>query len=337
MKEKIQWSHIKISDNLKCIKMIENPANSLFKLLNDECRMKKSDLGLVKQLYTQLGGDYSKNLKKEADAQCFRVEHYAGGVVYDVTGFCEKNIDKVDDSILQCLAQSSNPIMQELFATGKAGVESKAPPKSISVQFKEQLATLMKILGESQPKFVRCIKPNAHKKPSLFESIDVNRQLQYSGVLETVKIRRAGYPVRKDYEEFCKRYSIMLKKEGSGIKKDTKRVAKDILIGMKSFNKRFLNLSDPERLHWQTGVSESDYQMSRVFMKYEVSEALEVCLGVCLNKQITRFQAIWKGFKWRKWFKAIKLATARVKVTLLTHTLEILEGLFEISEIQSTD
>ena len=73
MKEKIQWSHIKISDNLKCIKMIENSSNSLFKLLNDECRMKKNDLQLVQMLYSSLGSDYSKNLKKERDNNCFRV------------------------------------------------------------------------------------------------------------------------------------------------------------------------------------------------------------------------------------------------------------------------
>ena len=119
MKEKIKWSHIKISDNLKCIKMIENSSNSLFKLLNDECRMKKSDIQLVQMFYSSLGSDYSKNLKKERDNNCFRVEHYAGGVVYDAIGFCEKNIDKVDDSILQCLSMSKNPIMQELFGKGK--------------------------------------------------------------------------------------------------------------------------------------------------------------------------------------------------------------------------
>ena len=310
MKEKIQWAHIRVSDNLQCIRMIENNSNSLFKLLNDECRMKKSDPGLIKMFFASLSSDYSKNLKKERDDHLFRVEHYAGGVVYDIHGFCEKNIDKVDDSILQSLASSSNPIMQQLFAkqaaSASAPASSKAPPKSISVQFKEQLATLMRILSESQPKFVRCIKPNAVKRPQLFESIDVNRQLQYSGVLETVKIRRAGYPVRRDYEEFVQRYQIFLNKKQREWVKEPKAKAREILTSMKTYHKKFQHLADPAQLNWQVGLS-------KIFMKYEVSEALEVCLGICLRKQITRFQALWRGYKWRRWWKRLKRAVARVK------------------------
>lgn len=66
----------------------------------------------------------------------------------------------------------------------------------------------------------------------------MNRQLQYSGVLETVKIRRAGYPVRRDYEEFIKRYSIFLKKgkgAAASAKKDFKAIARDIFGCMKNF------------------------------------------------------------------------------------------------------
>lgn len=77
-------------------------------------------------------------------------------------------------------------------------------------------------------------------------------------MLETVKIRRAGYPVRKDYEEFIQRYSIFLKKGKAGAssgKKDFKAKAQDIFACMKSFNKKFWNLADPGEMKWQTGVS----------------------------------------------------------------------------------
>lgn len=39
-----------------------------------------------------------------------------------------------------------------------------------------------------------------------FESEVVLNQLKYSGMLETVKIRKAGFPVRRLYEDFMKRY-----------------------------------------------------------------------------------------------------------------------------------
>ena len=36
----------------------------------------------------------------------------------------------------------------------------------------------------------------------------VEDQLRYSGMLETVKIRRVGYPVRRTFDEFISRYKL---------------------------------------------------------------------------------------------------------------------------------
>lgn len=62
------------------------------------------------------------------------------------------------------------------------------------------------MLGQSNPRYVKCIKPNSLKKPKIFESLDVNRQLLSAGVLEAIKIRKQGYSVRRTKEEFVRRY-----------------------------------------------------------------------------------------------------------------------------------
>ena len=59
---------------------------------------------------------------------------------------------------------------------------------SISKQFKTQLDDLMKMLNQSNPRYIKCIKPNSQKKPIEIESLDVMDQLLSAGVLEAIKI-----------------------------------------------------------------------------------------------------------------------------------------------------
>ena len=47
---------------------------------------------------------------------------------------------------------------------------------------------------------------------NLFDEETVQRQLRYTGMLETVRIRQAGYNVRLSYEEFIHLYRILLPK-----------------------------------------------------------------------------------------------------------------------------
>ena len=55
------------------------------------------------------------------------------------------------------------------------------------------------------PHFVRCIKPNNEKVPGHFDKEKVLTQLQYTGVLETIRIRRQGFSHRVPFKEFIDR------------------------------------------------------------------------------------------------------------------------------------
>lgn len=48
--------------------------------------------------------------------------------------------------------------------------------------------------------------------PNMFDDEMVMRQLRYTGMLETVRIRQAGFNVRLSYEEFIHHYRILLPK-----------------------------------------------------------------------------------------------------------------------------
>ncbi|GAA6224453.1 unconventional myosin-X-like [Lates japonicus] len=47
--------------------------------------------------------------------------------------------------------------------------------------------------------------------PDQFEQTVVLNQLRYSGMLETVKIRRTGFPVRRPFQDFCSRYKVLMR------------------------------------------------------------------------------------------------------------------------------
>jgi myosin heavy subunit len=65
-------------------------------------------------------------------------------------------------------------------------------------------------LKATDPHYVRCIKPNDSKQPLVFDPAMVMSQLNYCGVLDTLKIRQSGLPVRFPVEEFCKRYGYLV-------------------------------------------------------------------------------------------------------------------------------
>lgn len=82
----------------------------------------------------------------------------------------------------------------------------RAGMTTLAAAFKGSLEDLMEMLNAATPHFVRCIKPNMTKKAKKFDGPMVQKQLNYTGVLETTKIRQLGYPLRLTFGEFCDRY-----------------------------------------------------------------------------------------------------------------------------------
>ena len=88
-------------------------------------------------------------------------------------------------------------------------VTSKIKSKSVAVQFKKQLNKLMKIIDDTTPYYIRCIKPNDKNISDNFNRVRVNEQIKYSGVLSAIKVSRAGYPIRFLIKEYNKRYHLL--------------------------------------------------------------------------------------------------------------------------------
>ncbi|KAJ3019365.1 UNVERIFIED_CONTAM: Myosin type-2 heavy chain 1 [Siphonaria sp. JEL0065] len=219
--EGIQWKMIEYRDNQKCIDLIESKVGILG-LLDEESRLPNgSESSFVAKLNNNLGGHqyFSKARFGTTD---FTVRHYAVDVTYTSVGLIDKNKDLLGDELLQVLADSTDPFLQEVFASSeRAALEEAALKKkgerrgtmtapTLGSMFKSSLQELMTRIGETESHYIRCIKPNTAKSAFEFEGAMVLSQLKACGILETIKISNAGYPNKMAYPQFASRYKLLV-------------------------------------------------------------------------------------------------------------------------------
>jgi len=60
------------------------------------------------------------------------------------------------------------------------------------------------------PHYIRCIKPNEEKLPGEFDDRLCLHQVRYLGLLENVRVRRAGFCFRQTFEAFLDRYRMVI-------------------------------------------------------------------------------------------------------------------------------
>nr|XP_038950144.1 unconventional myosin-IXb isoform X21 [Rattus norvegicus] len=92
-------------------------------------------------------------------------------------------------------------------------LHKKKKPPSISAQFQTSLNKLLEALGKAEPFFIRCIRSNAEKKELCFDDELVLQQLRYTGMLETVRIRRSGYSAKYTFQDFTEQFQVLLPKD----------------------------------------------------------------------------------------------------------------------------
>jgi len=128
----------------------------------------------------------------------FGIRHYAAEVSYDCRGWVEKDKNNPTVEMKDCLSGSSDTaFMQPVFAAPPA-----AGKASVTAAFCSSLGDLITILGCTDMNFVRCLKASNPLAKRVFQSALVLKQLKYTGMLDTLKIRTFGFPMRMGYSEF---------------------------------------------------------------------------------------------------------------------------------------
>ncbi|KAM6985641.1 myosin-IIIb isoform 3-T3 [Aplochiton taeniatus] len=242
--EGVDASLVEYEDNRPILDMFLQKPMGLLSLLDEESRFPQAtEQTLVDKFEDNLRFKYFWRPKRVE--LCFGIQHYAGKVLYNVNGFLEKNRDTLPADIVVMLRTSENKLLQQLFsspltktgnlATSRARVTAASrslPPQlssgrhkvdtmemmrhpeettnmrrqTVASYFRYSLMDLLSKMVVGQPHFVRCIKPNDDRQALRFFNERVIVQLRYTGLLETVSIRRQGYSHRILFEEFVNRY-----------------------------------------------------------------------------------------------------------------------------------
>lgn len=159
IREGIEWEKINIQDNKECVALIENKPGGILTLLNEECVLPRgSDQSFLDKLLQQHAKHPFFIKPKVQKKPHFIIRHYASEVSYVVTDFLNKNKDRLYPHLVDRLTKSKNNFVANLFNTF-----SPASKQPMAEQFKIQLATLNKILSETEQHYVRCISPNKEK------------------------------------------------------------------------------------------------------------------------------------------------------------------------------
>ncbi|XP_068745846.1 unconventional myosin-Ib-like isoform X6 [Montipora capricornis] len=222
IREGIEWTTIDYFNNAIICDLVEKTHVGIIALLDEECLRpgEVSDETLLAKLNKHCTGHphfESRRCKQFLSDQTlphdsFRLKHYAGSVTYCVTGFVDKNNDLLYRDLSQCMYSCGHPLAKELFPDGCPTKATKKRPPTTGTQFKVSVTELMKNLKSKNPHYIRCIKPNDRKVAGLFDDKLVRHQIRYLGLLENVRVRRAGFAYRQEYDEALQRYKMLCEK-----------------------------------------------------------------------------------------------------------------------------
>eukprot|EP00943_MAST-04B_sp_MAST-4B-sp1_P008936 g8936.t1 len=110
--------------------------------------------------------------------------------------------------------------------------------------------------GSTNPRFVRCVKPNPDKAPFTMLPEPSFMQLKHAGMMEAIRIRQEGYAMREDHEDFMRRFKILA--PGS-------KTLKELVVYISNL---FGKDEKAEKHLWQIGTT-------KVFLKRSFSDKLE--------------------------------------------------------------
>ncbi|XP_069082199.1 unconventional myosin-Ic isoform X1 [Pleurodeles waltl] len=295
--EGIAWEPVQYFNNKIICDLVEEKFRGIISILDEECLRPgdATDLTFLEKLEEAVKNHphfVTHKLADQKTRKClgrdeFRLLHYAGEVNYCVTGFLDKNNDLLFRNLKEAMCDSENPIINQCF--DRMELSDKKRPETAATQFKNSLSKLMEILMSKEPSYIRCIKPNDAKQAGRFDEVLIRHQVKYLGLMENLRVRRAGFAYRRKYETFLQRYKSLCPEtwpHWDG------RALDGVAVLVKHL-----------------GYKPEEFKMGRtkIFIRFpKTLFATEDALEVRKQSLVTLIQSAWKGFHQRKKFLHLK-------------------------------
>uniref|UniRef100_A0A5F8GZU1 Myosin IG n=1 Tax=Monodelphis domestica TaxID=13616 RepID=A0A5F8GZU1_MONDO len=199
-REGITWQNIEYFNNSAIVELVERPHRGVLAILDEAC----ASVGTVTdRLFLQSLDTHHRHHPHYTSRQLcptdktmefgrdFRIKHYAG----DVT-VCSGTY-------------STDLTLRSMWPDGQQDItEVTKRPLTAGTLFKNSMVALVENLAAKEPYYVRCIKPNEEKSPGHLDEERCRHQVAYLGLLENVRVRRAGFASRQPYPRFLLRYKM---------------------------------------------------------------------------------------------------------------------------------
>ncbi|XP_029467512.1 unconventional myosin-XIX isoform X2 [Rhinatrema bivittatum] len=334
--EGLAWSFISYQDNQSCVNLIEGSPASIFSLLNEECRLNRPSNASQFQSRIEKALSSSPCISRDKFSKTphFIVSHYAGRVSYQLEDMVEKNKDPVPAELIQLLQDSQDCLIQKLFPVEEGQTDNKtqnrAPVLTVVSKFKGSLERLMHVLNSTAPHYIRCIKPNMDCQAMTFKKEEVLSQLEACGIVETINISAAGFPIRMPFQSFMQRYALMrptpsksgaelyVKSSPSAKKKRGLGTIEENHDTLRCVVHEMLKTLVPEEravslLHSKAEVAPSNALAhcgkTKVFMTHSTLELLEAKRASVLWESAFCIQCCWRTYRCRKTAKQKRAAS----------------------------
>ncbi|XP_047185070.1 unconventional myosin-Ih [Scophthalmus maximus] len=320
--EDIEWEPVQFFNNKIICDLVEEKHRGIISILDEECLRPgdATDLTFLERLEDKMGNHphfvthklADKMTRKTLERGDFRLLHYAGEVTYCVVGFLDKNNDLLYRNIKDLMCQSKNAIVRECFST--MDPDNRRRPETVATQFKSSLLKLTEILMAKEAWYIRCLKSNESKQPGTmklfefdpclahilltgqFDEALIRHQVKYLGLMEHLRVRRAGFAYRRKYEDFLKRYKPLCPATWP--------------------HWRGVPADGVEVLIQHLGYLPNEYKMGRtkIFIRHpRTLYATEDAYERCKHELATRLQAKYKGYKAKGEFRKQKEAATKIE------------------------